>query len=67
MFLVSSRLQTNLNETNDRNYTYRFLDVWQVGRACCHPDHKQQDDALPPNHLVSTYFLSEYICPTLLI
>ena len=51
------------NYTNDYHYIniYRFLDVWQVGRSCCHPNHKQQDDALPLNHLVSAYqFLFQY-------
>ena len=32
---------------------FRFLDVWQVGKACCHPDHRNEDDTLPLNHLVS--------------
>ena len=35
------------------NLFFRFLDVWQVGKACCHPDHRNEDDTLPLNHLVS--------------
>ena len=35
------------------NLFFRFLDVWQVGKSCCHPDHRNEDDTLPLNHLVS--------------